>query len=188
MCGRYTGYIDESDELKTIYTLAKKVYPNTAFKTGEIFPTNTAPIIIQDKTALRPVPGYWGYPGFKGNDLLINARAETAYQKPTFADAFRYGRCIVPTTGYFEWDKQKTKYLFRKSEQSILYLAGLYKVYQDTVKYVILTTAANASVADVHHRMPLLLDKDDLRKWMADPAFALEYIHHDMPVLERKEA
>ena len=94
----------------------------------------------------------------------------------------------MPTTGYFEWDKQKTKYLFRKSEQSILYLAGLYKVYQDTVKYVILTTAANASVADVHHRMPLLLDKDDLRKWMADPAFALEYIHHDMPVLERKEA
>ena len=188
MCGRYTGYIDESDELKTIYTLAKKAYPNTAFKTGVIFPTNTAPIIIQDKTALRPVPGYWGYPGFNGNDLLINARAETAYQKPTFADAFRYGRCIVPTTGYFEWDKQKTKYLFRKSEQSILYLAGLYKVYQDTVKYVILTTAANASVADVHHRMPLLLDKDDLRKWMADPAFALEYIHHDMPVLERKEA
>ena len=49
MCGRYTGYVDESDELKTIYTLAQKSYPNTVFKTGEIFPTNTAPIIIQNK-------------------------------------------------------------------------------------------------------------------------------------------
>ena len=92
MCGRYTGYVDESDELKTIYTLAQKSYPNTVFKTGEIFPTNTAPIIIQNSNALRSVPGFWGYPGFKGTDVLINARIETAYQKHTFADAFRYGR------------------------------------------------------------------------------------------------
>lgn len=166
----------------------KKILSEVEFKTGEIFPTNTVPILVSENTHIKPIPGYWGYPGYKGSDVLINARAETAAQKPTFADSFRYSRCIVPTTGYFEWNKQKTKYLFRKPGQIILYLAGLYKVYKDTVKFVILTTKSNESVADVHHRMPIILDKDNLYSWTTDINFASGYMDETMPAMERSEA
>ncbi len=188
MCGRYTGYVDECEELKTIYTEAVRRYPGVKFHSGEIFPTNTVPLLTGQREGLAPVPGTWGYPGYNGKGVIINARAETAGVKPTFADSLRYRRCVVPTTGYFEWSGEKRKFLFRQPNRTILYLAGLYREYTDGVRFVILTTAANASTADVHPRMPVVLEEDMLEVWECDTGFAEWYLRQAMPWMTRVEA
>ncbi|MBQ8552030.1 MAG: SOS response-associated peptidase [Clostridia bacterium] len=185
MCGRYTGYVDDCDELKTIYTAARSAYPETEFAAGEIFPTNTVPLLTSVGGELRPFAATWGFPGFKGKQLIINARAESAVFKPTFAESFRRRRCIVPTTGYFEWahTDDKTKYHIRSAGRDILYLGGLWCRYEDGVRFVILTTAANTSVAHVHHRMPLVLSEDMLIRWSSDAEFAARYAMSAMPAM-----
>jgi len=188
MCGRYTGYVDDCEELKTIYTEAKAAWPKTEFRSGEIYPTHTVPLLAAKDGVLVPFPGYWGFPGFKGSEVIINARCETAAEKPTFADAFRWGRCVVPTTGYFEWDRQKRKFLFNRPHEQILYLAGLYRNDPDRTRFVILTTAANASVRCVHYRMPVILDADTLIRWTVDEQFAQMYVQSEMPEMVRQEA
>jgi len=188
MCGRYTGYVDECEELKTIYTEAVRRYPGVKFHSGEIFPTNTVPLMTGQKGELAPVPGTWGYPGYNGKGVIINARAETAGVKPTFADSLRYRRCVVPTTGYFEWSGEKRKFLFRQSGKTILYLAGLYREYADGVRFVILTTAANVSTADVHPRMPVVLGEDILEMWGYDARGAEVYLREAMFRIIRVEA
>lgn len=188
MCGRYTGYVDESEEMKTIYMEVTRLRPGAKLHSGEIFPTNTVPLLTGGKDGLQPVPGTWGYPGFNGKGVIINARAETANSKPTFADSLRYRRCIVPTTGYFEWSPVKQKYLFRQPERKMLYLAGLYREYVDGMRFVILTTAANASTVDVHPRMPVILAGDMLEAWGCDAKFAERYLHETMPMLTKAEA
>lgn len=183
MCGRYTGFIDESQELLDIYTAARSLYPDVNFRSGEIFPTNTVPLLTAKNGILSPIPATWGFPGFRGKEVIINARAETAAEKYTFADSLRCRRCIVPTTGYYEWSKEKKKFLFRLPEENILFLAGLYKEYADGVRFVILTTAANPTVADVHHRMPVILGRDHVELWGRDEGFAKEYLVCEMPDL-----
>ena len=66
-------------------------------------------------------------------------------------------RCVVPTTGFYEWDAARHKYLFQLPGSALLYLAGLYDYVDSQGRYVILTTAPNASMAPIHDRMPLVL-------------------------------
>lgn len=188
MCGRYTGDEDVCEEMKTIYTEYVRRQGEKVLSKGEIFPTNTVPVLTGQKDGLHPVAGIWGYPGYNGNGVIINARAETAGVKPTFADSLRYRRCVVPTTGYFEWSPEKKKYLFRQPEKKMLYLAGLYREYADGMRFVILTTAANASTVDVHPRMPVVLTEDVLEAWGYDAKFAEGYLRETMPALVKMEA
>ena len=98
----------------------------------------------------------WGFPNFYRKGVIINARAETAEDKPTFRPCLEAGRCVIPSAGFYEWDADKRKIRFYQPGHA-LYMAGLYRVYEGKPCYVILTTAANPSVADVHDRMPLVL-------------------------------
>ena len=80
--------------------------------TGEIFPTNAAPILLPDGQKMTPKPMTWGFPSFKGKGVIINARGETALDKPMFRRSVLERRCIVPTTGFYEWDSQKKEIPF----------------------------------------------------------------------------
>jgi len=183
MCGRYTGYVDEDEEIKSIYTVTTKAYPGVKLGSGEIFPTDTVPILCGTTEGIVPIPASWGYPKFEGKGVIINARAETAAVKYTFKDSILSRRCAVPTTGYLEWSADKTKYRFNLPGESVLYLAGFYKRFDDAFRFVILTTEANDSVAAFHDRMPVILEKDYLAVWTANTAAALEYLHSTMPGL-----
>ena len=187
MCGRYTGYVEESDELKTIYDLVRAEYPEEELREGEIYPTNTVPLLGARNGTLLPFPAVWGFPGYRGKEVIINARAETAPQRLTFADSFRNRRCIVPTTGYFEWSAEKRKYLFRQPEKKILYLAGLYTPCIDSMRFVVLTTAANESVAAVHHRMPVVLEEHELELWASNMTEAYKIMSIARPQLVLSE-
>lgn len=107
MCGRYCLYEDGNEELRKILDRAEG-----EFKIGEIFPTDKAPIILEKSGVLKPEAVVWGFPRFRGKGVVINARAETVPEKPMFRRSFDTKRCVIPSSGFFEWshDGQKTKY------------------------------------------------------------------------------
>lgn len=89
----------------------------------------------------------------------------------------------MPSTGFYEWDEQKKKHLFRLPGEQTLYMAGICKEYDGIQRYVILTTAANNSMKAIHDRMPVILPKDKMLLWATDTAAALDYLHNEMPEL-----
>ncbi|QAS69297.1 SOS response-associated peptidase [Oenococcus sicerae] len=182
MCGRYLFQPNDLPEMQKINQLALE--NGYQFKTGEIFPTDHAALIIAGSNQVQVVSMAWGFPGFKAKQTLINARAETVLEKPIFADAFQQYRCVYPTTGFFEWtaDKEKTYFNYRK-ETSALYIAGFYDFFNGEAKSILLTTAANPSVAAIHDRMPLILKKSQIKRWIYDLDFAESLLHGQMPEL-----
>lgn len=161
----------------------------TTMSTGEIYPTNMAPVVAGSGAQLMR----WGFPMYGRSGVTINARAETAAEKPTFSKALRERRIVVPTSGFYEWThdekgKSKDKYLFRLPGQSALFLAGLHTNYalQDGTRedrYVILTTAANESMESYHNRMPVYVSRDELDTWVNDQQATRDILHRRQPEL-----
>ena len=112
MCGRYSLAPEQSKEIAQIVAEVQARFGAASIHTGEIFPTNAAPILLPDGQKMTPKPMTWGFPSFKGKGVIINARGETALDKPMFRRSLLERRCIVPTTGFYEWDGQKRKYHF----------------------------------------------------------------------------
>ena len=182
MCARYRVDID-IETIKEIFAEIERRFPGVIMSTGEIYPTNTVPIITKDGAA----PSKWGFKRYDGKGIVINARAETADEKPMFRNAFQKGRCVVPTTGFFEWtkDKQKIKYLFELPDEQLLYMAGLYDYIDNDLCMVVLTHPANESVADVHERMPVILTGDQLTLWLNETDEAKQIIEMASPPLRK---
>ena len=119
--------------------------------------------------------------GERTNQLLINAKSETAAEKPSFKAAYRRRRCLVPADGFFEWRRQRKTaqpYYFQLSDEGVFFMAGLWEAWQDDQgnsieSYTILTTRSNDLIARYHERMPAILLDDHLDKWLeGDPAIA----------------
>ena len=122
MCGRYDFGKGATDEkMAALINAMERRYPGM-YKTGEILPGDTAPAVIARSEKIIPVPAVFGFPGFSGGRLLINARAETAAEKKTFAESLKERRVILPATGFYEWDANKTKYLFTAGGLTVFYL------------------------------------------------------------------
>jgi putative SOS response-associated peptidase YedK len=108
---------------------------------------------------------------------LINARAETAHEKPSFRNAFRRHRCLIPASGFYEWlrwERGKQPYFVRMHDAHLFAFAGLWEQWESPEEGVIetcaiLTTAANAVLAPIHDRMPVILPTTVYDQWL-DPA------------------
>ena len=169
MCGRYTFFTDK--ELQEVDDIIEKIsneIQKEKMKTGEIFPTNTAPVLVSEKKLIVPKLFAWGFPNFREKGIIINSRSETIREKKMFASALENRRCIIPSTGFYEWDAEKKKYLFNVPDTEMLYMAGLYNQYEGENRFVILTTDANGSVSDVHKRMPVVVPKERIEDWIFD--------------------
>lgn len=187
MCGRY--YIDD-DATKEIEKLIEGLdIKNTAenYKTGEIYPTDSALVLLKQEDRAVLKTHIWGFPGFRGSRVIINARSETASEKISFRESLLYRRCIIPAKGFFEWDRKKAKLYFTDESSPLLYMAGLYHVFGSECRFVILTTSANGSMADVHDRMPLLLSREQIPSWLSDNS-AVKSILAQIPVPLCREA
>lgn len=188
MCGRYTVF-DDADipELQILLRHARET--GIPFATGEVFPSQHAMVVVQRENAPRVDVMQWGYTG-PGSRLLINARAETAASKPTFAADLIARRCVVPTTGFYEWSHGavKEKFLFSRDSSPLLYLGGIWHPGKDGGQFSILTTAANASMQPYHHRMPILLSPSDVRPWLASEQFAQNLLLQTPPLLRAARA
>ena len=189
-CRYYLGPAPQDERVKQIVSMMERDYPGQ-YKTGEIFPGDAAMTLIGERGRLRHVPAVFGFPGV-GNSrkLLLNARAETVAEKPTFAAAFRERRAILPADGFFEWshDETKTKYLFTLDEDRTVYLCGLFQVIDGKYRFVILTRAANASMAEVHDRMPVIASAEQVRAYLTDPKAAAQIIALPGPRLNKRIA
>jgi putative SOS response-associated peptidase YedK len=159
-------------------------------QTGEIFPTNIAPVLITPLDAgpglsvqqLKPYPMIWGYPQFGGRKgVVFNTRLETAYEKSFWRDSLEERRCVVPASGFFEWQHggpyDRQRYLFDLPNESMLYLAGIYKPYpaRDVAladRFSIMTTISNDSIHKVHDRMPVVLRGDEVIRWLYGDPFS----------------
>jgi len=108
---------------------------------------------------------------------LINARAETARDKPSFRNAFRRHRCLIPANGFYEWQRQergKQPYFVRMRDERLFAFAGLWDRWESPDKgaietCTILTTVSNAVLAPIHDRMPVILPPTEYARWL-DPA------------------
>lgn len=186
MCGRYNFTVEQSDEIMEILkTLNAKIQGKEA-KMGEIFPTNLAPILLEEDRKVEPELSSWGFPKFQQKGVIINARSETAFDKKTFRDSLVNRRCIIPSTGFYEWNSEKKKFLFRMEGTDALYMAGLYSYYGNEMRFVILTTEANESIQDVHNRMPLVIPKKELDTWILDNTATNDILHRVPPMLVKE--
>lgn len=118
----------------------------------------------------------WGLiPAWAKNEkIIINARVETAAEKPSFRNLFKNRRCLVVADGFYEWlreSKSRLPYRFTLQDGRLFSLAGLWDRWRrpdgtELETYTILTTQANDLVAPIHHRMPVILDEDGERAWL----------------------
>ena len=163
---------------------------NPEIKTGEIFPTNSAPILMLNGNKLMPEAVKWGFPDFRGKGVIINARAETAPEKPMFRRSLEGKRCIIPSCGFYEWSHSgpKSKYQFNLPESGVLYMAGLYNEYNGERRFTILTTAANKSIAGIHNRMPVVLTRPEMDQWIDSYQGALDILQTGRPSLIKQLA
>lgn len=186
MCGRYNFTVEQSDEVREILEKLNAKIQGKEVRTGEVFPTNQAAILLEEGKQTAPALSGWGFPKFNQKGVIINARAETAFEKWTFRDSLLNRRCIIPSTGFYEWDSNKQKFLFRLEGTNALYMAGLYTFYQDEMRFVILTTDANDSMKEVHNRMPLVIPKHEIDIWIHDQTATNDILHRVPPMLIRE--
>ncbi len=187
MCGRYLFSTQEYKEFRQIVRDAQRrsngQHNELNFPAGDIAPTNEAPVLISSGNKIVSEFQRWGIPGWRGG-LMINARAETVCVKPMFRRSMAAQRCVIPASGYYEWDAGRHKYFFQLPGKPI-YLAGVYDNCEGTNCFVILTTAPNEVVKDIHDRMPLILNHDQVRPWLTDAQSALSLLTIVPPALQR---
>jgi putative SOS response-associated peptidase YedK len=155
-------------------------------------PTDPLPVVLIDrKTGARRLEVMrWGLIPFWAKDAkigysTINAQGETITTKPAFREPFESRRCLVPTDGFFEWQKldAKTKqpYHIGMADGALFAFAGLWDRWKDRasgeliLSFSIVTTTANPLLAPIHERMPVILDEGDQARWLGeDPASPAE--------------
>lgn len=148
-----------------------------------IAPTQPVPVIRQHpKEPIRQISTMrWGLIPYWSKDAssaatTINARSETAAEKPAFRDPLKFRRCLIPADGFYEWKRTgaaKQPYCFEVNEGELFAFAGLWDGWKDANgKWVktcsILTTTPNAVTSAVHDRMPVILDRESYDLWL-DP-------------------
>lgn len=169
MCGRYC--LPENDEeMRAVIEQLQRAYTGETRMKGEVAPTDTAPVIaLSRRLDKRAFAMRWGYDTPAG--LVINARSETAAQKPLFADGMAQRRCLIPACWYFEWERrgrERVRYAIGAKESGLVYMAGLYRVAAQGAQFVVLTRGAAQDVAFIHPRMPVMLPKAAHAAWL-DP-------------------
>lgn len=181
MCGRYAIYGPVSRSNRDVIEfLGEEVAFHPTYNAA---PTQNLPVLrVSRERGRELVLLRWGLVPSWAKDpaigaRMINARAETVPEKPAFRSAFRRRRCLVPMSGFYEWQKaagRKVPHFVRLPGQEIFAAAGLYEFWlgKDGAaaieSYTILTTGANELMRAVHDRMPVILHERDYEAWL-DP-------------------
>ena len=167
MCGRFS-----LDRLPTSIIGALDVdFPN--FKPQvEVYPTNQTPVVFRSNGINELTEMTWGWERPFTKRPLFNARGSEAWEKKTWAKALRERRCIVPASGFYEWDENQPKgsrdrYRINPAFDDGFAFGGLYEINSETGEMFmsILTTTPNKKMTKIHHRMPVILELDEFDNW-----------------------
>ncbi len=175
MCGRYSFVLPtDLRERFALIDVGVELEPRYNVAPGQVMP-----VIIRDGDVNRVALMRWGLVPSWAKDprigyRMINARAETVAAKPAFRRSFLTRRCLVPATGFYEWqrtERGRQPYHIGLKGGQVFAFAGLYDVWPDPegqalLTYTIITTAPNALVAPIHDRMPVILRREDEDTWL----------------------
>ncbi len=186
MCGRYS-FATSDEELIPAFDLGGAVFLDSRYN---IAPTQFAPVVrvLEGDSRPRLEQLRWGLIPHWAKDAgigsrMINARSETVADKPSFRKPLQSQRCLVPATGFYEWKcegsdnggkPQKQPFNIRRIDERVFAFAGLWERWRDpngeTIEsYTILTTSPNKLMAELHNRMPVILEPRDYELWF-DPS------------------
>jgi putative SOS response-associated peptidase YedK len=181
MCGRFTLSQIQPDLLAQAFNLDGVPDLKPRYN---IAPTQIVPAILRPtaEASRQWVPLKWGLVPSWSKDptigtRMINARAETILEKPSFRTPFQKQRCLIPADGFYEWqatDDGKQPYYIRKKDRSLFAFAGLWDYWEHNNEVIssctIITTEPNQLIKPIHHRMAVMLQPDDYDLWLAsDP-------------------
>ncbi|WP_295084591.1 SOS response-associated peptidase family protein [Ruminococcus sp.] len=154
---------------------------------GDLYPSDIAPVLAPNKYGNMVLfPMAWGFTHKAARTPLVNCRVETADSKPLWRDSWYRRRCVIPASWYYEWgypvydddsrsiteqrNIKKVKFAIQSEGSNRTHLAGLYRYEEhggmQVPMFSILTREAAGSVRDIHDRMPLILDKEDVKNWI----------------------
>lgn len=181
MCGRFTlvvSYEELLDILDKHYNI-QSFNPHTQLPRYNVAPTQDVISIIHDGKNYRAGYLKWGLvPSFAKDEKIgakmINAKAETLSEKPSFSNLIESKRCVVLADSFYEWKKTnniKTPFRIQLNDQKVFPLAGLRSVYKKADgsllhTVTIITTAANPLMKEIHDRMPVILTKENEKIWL----------------------
>ena len=171
MCGRYA--LHSSPEVVALMFGLSEV-PAYAPRYN-IAPASQVLIVRTSEAAVAASQLRWGLVPRWAKDPSIgaklnNARAETVSEKPSFRDAYRKRRCLIPANGFYEWKPEggrKQPYYIYPSNGPLFAFAGLWEQWNDLQTCAVITTEANQKMSAVHDRMPVILAPEDYSKWLA---------------------
>lgn len=193
MCGRFTLYASP-DEVATLFDLPEEPVLAPRYN---VAPTQPVGLVrIDPKTDEREwaltlwglIPSWSKDPSIGAR--MINARSETVAEKPSFRAAFKRRRCLVPVSGFYEWQKQgksKQPYYISARNGELLAIAGLWEYWEGAdgsalESCTLLTTDANEMMSELHNRMPVFVAPEDFAQWLGngkeDDRFALDELQH----------
>ena len=104
-----------------------------------------------------------------------------------FSHGIRFSRCVIPASGFYEWDSSKNKVLFSNQMDDFLLLAGFFDKFDEERRFIIITTEANESVSGVHERMPLLVSFERLEDWLLTDRFRNMLTEEMAPLAAHRE-
>jgi len=173
MCGRFT--LKEPRAIK----LAHFDYDPFAdlIPRYNIAPSQDVLTIVQDGTNRTASFMQWGLIPSWSNEAkgIINARVETIEQKPSFSDSFLRRRCLIPADGFYEWERNgkiSQPYYFQMKSGKPFAFAGIWDRWQrdgrNVISCAIITTTANELLAEIHHRMPVILGPETHSLWLSE--------------------
>ena len=161
-----------------------KEYARPVITEGEVRPTDIVPVVASNRNGERSAfPMKWGFtmPGSK--NVIVNARVESAAEKPMFREAWQRRRCMIPASWYYEWQhfrlpdgrtRTGEKYAVQPKDSDITWLAGLYRMEETNgfryPVFVVLTREPCGTVRDIHDRMPVILPESAVDDWIAPGA------------------
>jgi putative SOS response-associated peptidase YedK len=182
MCGRFT-YKLTWPEIVKLYRLTLDQPARNTQPRYNICPTTVIDTVVssEGKRALVPmrwglIPGWWSKPLKEMRLATFNARAETVATKPMFRDAFESNRCLIPASGYYEWHDGpggKQPYYFTRRDGQPITFAGLWSTWRDKeagnnlLSCTMVVTKPNDFVAEVHDRMPVMLEAKEFEQWVS---------------------
>lgn len=179
MCGRYTLFADVrfiEDEFGIRIADESVVKRNY-----NVAPATFMPVIRNGSDGKPEAASMkWGLiPSWSTDPQMafstINARAESLESKPAFLEPFKRRRCLIPASGFYEWltkGKRKFPYFIYTPKRKVAAYAGLYDLWQSpngqlVESFTIITTGANDKVKPLHERMPVILEPEDYKRWLA---------------------
>ena len=172
MCGRYHLDADEKELAGIIRELNRREEKHGGDRpvktSGDLYPGDRVPVLCRGRSGgIGAFAMEWGY--HMDGRLLINARLETAAQKPSFRDGMRSRRCLMPMSAYYEWERRgndRVKYRISPKADGLSCLAGIYRLEEDGPRFAVLTMEAADELAFIHDRMPVLVPYAAREAWL----------------------